>query len=226
MKNTMLGIRRYFEVIVNPQAYINLVYSLASFPLGIFYFVFLVSGLALGVSLAIIWVGIPIFLFVGLASLVMGSFERFMSIHLLKEDIPVLIFPSKGNNDIWGPIKEKIANPMLWKSPIYLFLKFPLGITSFVVLVTQVSLTLAFLNLPFTYETMEIIGPGIFFGIDLPVWYIDSMGDALLGSVIGLLLWPVTLYISNGLTWVHAKFARIMLSAELMVGFEAHLKAV
>jgi hypothetical protein len=206
---------------ISPQAYINLIYSLATFPLGIFYFVFLVSGLALGVSLAIIWVGIPILMFVGLASLVMGSFERFMAIHLLKENIPELLFPSNLSRDIWSPIKENITNPVLWKSPIYLFLKFPLGLASFTVLVTMVSLTLALLTLPITYESMGIIGPGIFFGADLPAWHIDSMGDALLGSVVGLILWPVTLHVTNALTWVHAKFAKLMLSADPMEGFDA-----
>ena len=219
MKSPDRAVSRFIRVVVSPQAYINLVYSLASFPLGVFYFVVLVSGLTTGISLVIVWVGIPILLFVGVGWLVIGSFERFMAIHLLKEDVPALVYPSKQNADIWTQVKENIVNPVLWKSPLYLFLKFPLGIATFVVLVTLVSLTLAFLTLPFTYESMEFIQPGIFLGAELPIWNIDSMGDALLGSLIGLILWLVTLHVSNGLTWVHAKFARLMLSADPMVGF-------
>src|SRR5689334_15764294 len=38
-------------------------YLLLSLPLGILYFVALVTGIALGVSLTIVWIGIPILLF-------------------------------------------------------------------------------------------------------------------------------------------------------------------
>jgi hypothetical protein len=46
--------------------------------------------------------------------------------------------------------------------------------------------------------------------------HIDTLKDALLGALIGLMLWPVTLHITNGLVWVHAKFARVMLSDDPM----------
>ena len=49
-------------VLTNSQTYKNLAYLLLSFPLGVFYFVFLITGISLGVSLAIIWIGIPIFI--------------------------------------------------------------------------------------------------------------------------------------------------------------------
>jgi hypothetical protein len=56
----------------------------------------------------------------------------------------------------------------------------------------------------------------MFIGADLPPWEINSMGDALVGVLIGLILWPVTMQVANGLAWVHAKFARFMLSLNPM----------
>ncbi len=50
----------FFGVIARPQSYINIFYLLLAFPLGIAYFVFLVTGISVGASLIIIWVGIPI----------------------------------------------------------------------------------------------------------------------------------------------------------------------
>jgi hypothetical protein len=217
MNNPARGVLMFFKEILNPQAYLNLVYSMASFPLGLFYFIFLVTGLALGVSLTIVWIGIPILLFVSLGSLAFGNFERFLVIHLLKENVPALLMPAKDQDDLLSPVKENLTNPVLLKSPLYLFLKFPLGLAAFIILTTLISLTLAFLTLPFTYEHVEIIGPGIFFGADLPDWHINGMGDALIGTLIGLFLWPVTLHISNALAWVQGKFARLMLSSEPMV---------
>jgi hypothetical protein len=38
------------------------------------------------------------------------------------------------------------------------------------------------------------------------------MNDALLCSLIGLILWPITLHVTNALAWVHAKLAKLMLS--------------
>ena len=37
----------FFGVIVDPQSYLNIVYLLVAFPLGTFYFVFLITGLSL-----------------------------------------------------------------------------------------------------------------------------------------------------------------------------------
>jgi hypothetical protein len=199
---------------VSGQTYLNLIYLGAAFPFGVFYFVFLVSGLSTGISLAIIWVGIPILLLVGVAWWVLASFERFMAINLLKEDIPAIARPSNEGADLWSRFKEYFANPVTWKSLLYLFLKFPLGITTFIILITLVSLTLAFLSMPFTYEHLQYFQGGISFGPGLPVWQIDSLTDALLGALIGVMLWPVTLHVTNGLAYVHAKFARLMLGAE------------
>jgi hypothetical protein len=215
---------RFFKVMISGQAYLNLFYLLAAFPLGIFYFVFLVSGLSLGVSLLIIWVGIPILLLVGVGWWALASFERFMAVRLLNEDIPAM--PPTSNKDAgpWIRFKEFLSNPVTWKGLLYLFLKFPLGLVTFVVMITLISLTLAFMTMPFTYESLQYFQPGISFG-DLYVWHIDSMNDALLGALIGLMLWPVTLHVANGLSWVHAKFAKLMLSVDPMGRFAAILDA-
>lgn len=211
----------FFRVVGSGQAYLNLLYLLVAFPLGLFYFAFLVCGLSAGVSLLIIWVGIPILLLVGVGWWGLASFERFMAIHWLKEDIPAMARPPNEDAEIWTLFKEYFANPVTWKSLLYLFLKFPLGIATFVVLTTLISLTLAFLTMPFTYEFLQYSQAGVFFGPDLPAWYIDSMNDALLGALIGLMLWPVTLHVTNGLAWVHAKFAKVMLSVDPMERFTA-----
>ena len=49
----------FFGVIAEPQSYINILYLLLAFPLGIAYFVFLVTGISVGAGLIIIWVVFP-----------------------------------------------------------------------------------------------------------------------------------------------------------------------
>lgn len=207
---------RFFRVVVSGQAYLNLLYLLVAFPLGILYFVLLVSGLSLGISLLILWVGIPILLVVGALWWVLASFERFMAIHWLREDVPAMSRPAIGGTDIWTRFKEYLANPVTWKSLLYLFMKFPLGVAAFVVLTTLISLTLAFLTMPFVYEFLPEFQAGVSLSPGLSAWQIDSLNDALLVALVGLMLWPVTLHVTNGLAWVHAKFARVMLSVDSM----------
>ena len=216
MNSSHQTVGRFFGVVVSGQAYLNLLYLLAAFPLGVLYFVLLVSGLSAGIPLSIIWVGIPILLLVGVLWWVLASLERLMAIHWLKEDVPAMSRPSIEGADVWTRFREHLANPVTWKSLLYLFMKFPLGIAAFVVLVTLISLTLAFLSLPFIYELLPEVQAGVLLGSGRPAWRIDSLKDALLGALIGLMLWPVTLHVTNGLAWVHAKFAKLMLSAEPM----------
>lgn len=208
---------RFFGVVASKQSYINLFYLFASFPLGVFYFVFLISGLSTGISLSIIWVGIPILLLMGVAWWGLARFERQLAVHFLKEDIPKIVNTSFSKESILLQMKERIANPITWKSLLYLFLKFPMGIVTFIVLVTVVSLTLSLLAMPLIYEFMPFDEIGIFIGGDFPDWRIDSLGDATVAALIGVLLLPVTLHISNVLAWVHGKFAKIMLSNEPLV---------
>ncbi|MCK5645321.1 MAG: sensor domain-containing protein, partial [Anaerolineales bacterium] len=80
MNNPIQNPGRFFKVVLSKQAYLNLLYLLAAFPLGIFYFVFLISGLSTGISLVIIWVGIPILLLVGIAWWGLANLERIMAI--------------------------------------------------------------------------------------------------------------------------------------------------
>jgi hypothetical protein len=78
----------FFGVIADPQSYVNIFYLLLAFPLGLAYFVFLVTGISVGASLIIIWVGVPILVLVFLGSWAMCQLERVLAISLLKEDIP------------------------------------------------------------------------------------------------------------------------------------------
>jgi len=216
MNSSHQTVGRFFGVVVSGQAYLNLLYLLAAFPLGVLYFVLLVSGLSAGIALSIIWVGIPILLLVGVLWWALASLERLVAIHWLKEDVPAMSHPSIEGADVWTRLKEHLANPVTWKSLLYLFMKFPLGIAAFVVLVTLISLTLGFLTLPFMYEFLPEFQAGVFLGSGQAAWRVDSLKDALLVALIGLMLWPVTLHITNGLAWVHAKFAKLMLSVEPM----------
>jgi len=219
MNNPPSSTRNYLSIMASGKAYLNLIYVLAAFPLGVVYAVTLISGLSLGASLVIIWIGIPILLVVGITIWIFANFERFLAIFLLKEELPSLSACFREDTGIWIKIKNVLTSPIAWKSCLYLFLKFPLGLASFVVLIPLICLTIALLTMPLTFELMQTSHAGIYLNSSIPIWTIDSMGDALLIAFIGLILWPVTLHVSNGLAWVHARLAKLMLSEDAMGEF-------
>ena len=47
-------VRVFFGVVADPQSYLNIFYLLLAFPLGIAYFVFLVTGISVGTGLIVI----------------------------------------------------------------------------------------------------------------------------------------------------------------------------
>jgi hypothetical protein len=207
IKDNPLG--RYFKVAISGQSYLNLFYLLLSFPLGVLYFVFLVTGLSLGFSLAIIWIGIPILVLVAVSWWALASLERNMAVHWLKEDLPPMTLPPREGKNLYERLKEFFTTPVTWNNLLYLILKFPLGIFSFTILVTLVSLVLSFLAMPVLYQVVGMTNAGINVGSGW-IWQIDSLGDAFVVSIIGVFILPAALYLCNGVTLLHSRLARLL----------------
>ena len=101
------------------------------FPLGLFYFVFLVTGLSVGLGLVVIWVGIPILLVVAGAWWLFGAFERVQAKYLLGADVRPAPRAWETVNGVWGKIKAHFGSGATWKDLLYLLAKLPFGIVSF-----------------------------------------------------------------------------------------------
>ena len=206
----------FFGVIAEPQSYINIFYLLLSFPLGIAYFVVLVTGISVGAGLIIIWVGVPILALVLAGSWAMCEFERIFAVSLLKEDIPR---PTRGHSTVtgeqdlsplerlfigtWRRFKSHLTNRLTWTGILYLFLKFPLGIASFVMVVVLVAATGALLGAPFYY--------GVNDGIDMGIWQIDALWEALILTLIGIPVLFISLHLMNGAAFLQGRLARMLL---------------
>lgn len=194
--------KKYFEVLVRPQSYSNLLYLLLSFPLGIFYFVFLVTGLSLGFPLIILIVGIFILAAVFAATWGMTVFERGLAISLLHVKIPPMAKPSAPNAGFWQRVKDYLTNPVTWKGLLYLFCRFPLGIIDFTLVVTILAVVLAMIAAPLAYPWATY---------DLGFTVVNSLSDAFLVMIIGLLLAPAGLHLLNFLARLQGELARVML---------------
>src|SRR5512136_1912721 len=76
-----------FGVLFRAATYRNLAYLALAFPLGLFYFVFLVTGLALGFGLYVVAIGLPLLVLVFLCWRLFINFERLQSRWLLGQQV-------------------------------------------------------------------------------------------------------------------------------------------
>jgi len=201
-------ITKFFGVAIQGQTYLNLVYLFLAFPLGVFYFILLVTGFSLGFGLLILWVGAIILAGMLVAWWGCALFERQIAISLLHEDIPPMARNIPAGLKTWDLVKSYLANPVTWKSLAYLLVKFPLGIFTFVVLVTLIAVTLGFLAAPVIYRLLSL---EIWLVGDMVI-HIDTLWKAIGCFFVGLVLFFPTLHIFNGLAWISGRFARAMLS--------------
>ncbi len=201
----------FFKVITQGQTYLNLFYLLLSFPLGVFYFVFLVTGLSLGVGLIITLLGIPILFGTLLLGRVFANFEQQQTKIIL--GINITHATTEQVRGIWKKLQAYLNDSFTWKSLVYLFIKFPLGIISFVLLVTFLSVALSLIATPIIYHLIEtgaiqgILCDGPSFVCSL----MDSYFDVIIVGIIGIFLLFVFLHALNGLAYISGLLTKAML---------------
>lgn len=206
------NLAEFFRVILNGQTYRNLLYLLLAFPLGLIYFVFLITGLSLGLSLLILWVGVLILPLVAVGWWACAAFERKLAMRLLAIDIPPMgkvgfTDWGEGGGRLMAKAREHFSNPVTWKSLVFLITKFPFGLLALISLVLLISFSGAFLAAPFTYRLIE---PRVWFTWEM-VWEVDTLSEALLAFFLGVWMFAFSLHGLNWLAWLWGKFARLML---------------
>ena len=205
MNGSMLG--WFFGVVVRPRTWLNLLFQLFAFPLGLFYFVFLVTGLSVGLGLVIIWVGIPILLVVAGAWWVFGAFERAQAKYLLGADVPPAPRAWEAVNGVWGKIKAHFGSASTWKDLLYLPAKLAFGIVSTTLLSTVLGTVFWCFALPVAALGHIDIVTTSAGGWHPPLWL------GLLGIPAGLLAFFVGLHLLNGWGWVCRVWAELVFGA-------------
>jgi hypothetical protein len=193
----------FFGVAIRGRSYLNILYLLLAFPLGIAYFVFLSVGWSLGLGMLIVWIGLFILLAVLGLSWLFSAFERLQAIHLLGANVePMWPDAVADTESAWSRFVTFLKQKVTWTGMLFLLLKFPLGVASFIVAVTTLSVSVALLLTPFHYRWDTVH----FFA-----WRIDTLPEALLCSLIGALLLLVSLHLLNGMAWLWKNLSRVLL---------------
>ena len=195
----------FFGIIAKPEPWLNILYNLISFPLGIFYFVFLLTGIVLGLSLLIIWIGIFILFAMMLIWWYLSMFERELAILFCRVKIAPMKREEDEGKSLWSKFVLHLKQPVTWKGLLFLFMKFPIGILQFVITVTLISVVGGLISAPFTYSYIDI---------DTGLFYINSLPIAIYCCLFGIILVFPVLHLFNFLGKILGQFASVLLGYE------------
>ncbi len=200
-ENPLYGL---FGPLVWPGSWSRIFYLLLGFPIGLAWFVFYVTGLSLGVGLFVLAVGALILTAVFLAALPLGAGERWLANRMLDADIGPTGFtvPDEAGGLVeW--LKETAANPVTWKTHLFLLARFPLGLASWLAVVVSLSVAGAFTFAP----VILALGGDVRIGS----WAPTTTPEAFLLTGVGLVAFVASIHLLNGLAWMWAAFARMLL---------------
>jgi hypothetical protein len=194
-------------VVVEGQTYRNLLYLLLAFPLGLVYYVFLVTGFALGLALSVLLVGLGILLGVAIAVRSLAAFERRLANSLLGTDIPAPDDVETEGKGFVGTGKAYLQAASTWRGLGFVFLKFWLGIASFVLLLTFLGTALELLLLP--------LYPGGALNVQINNWEVaqtfQTSTQRLLAVPVGAALALLALHVLNAFASASASVATSLL---------------
>jgi hypothetical protein len=186
------------------QTYRNFLYLLVMFPLGIAYFVVLTVGAVLGLGLTVILVGIPLLIGVILGSRYLSAFERELTNKLLKLDIQSPEDATTDETTLWPQVRARLVARSTWKGIVHLLLKLPFGILVFGLLAVSLSVSVGLLLAPILYTIPST-------GIELGVWTVDTLAEAVIAVPIGLIGLIISTSLFNLTARLLGKIALVLL---------------
>ena len=196
-------LRGIFSPIAWPGTFARLLYLMLGFPLGLAWFVLYVTGFSLGIGLAIISIGVVILLGILLAVGPLTLLERWLAQRLLGARIGDPGFRAPGDEGFWRWMKATLSNRVTWTGLLFLLLRFPLGLASWVSTIVMLAVSSGFIAAPIVW----------WFGgnISLERWQPDTFVETLPFTLLGCVMLLASIHAINGLGWLWGQFARVML---------------
>ncbi len=187
-------LHHFFGVALKGRTYLNLIYLLIMLPLGIIYFTIVITGFSLSISLLILIIGIVIALLFLVLVRGLSTLHLHYASALLGFDLPPKVESNLATQDFFDHLKKILADAKTYTSMIYMFLELPLGIIYFTIIVTFLSVSLAFTFSPVLWILQE--ESELFISGD--EWIgISDFGDTIFLMLIGIGLFFGTLHLGN-----------------------------
>ena len=205
-RRTPLG--RFFGIYADSRAWTALFYMLLALVTGIFYFTVAVTGLSLSAGLAVLIIGVPVFLlFIGLTR-VLSLVEGRIVEGLLGVRMPRRPLRSTQGLSFGARILEMLRDRRTWTTLLYMLLMLPLGIVYFTAAVSGLAIGVSCVVAPLL-ELLHAIGVvpvAIDFNGELVPWPVT-----LPIAAFGILLTTALMHGLRGLGELHGRFARALL---------------
>src|SRR5262245_25504948 len=130
----------------------------------------------------------------------MAAIERGLARAVL--GVPIATPPDLRGASPLARVTYWLRDPMTWKSLVFVALKFPLGIASFAIVCSA-----GFFSLVLLFAPLIVLGTTVtVFG-----WIVEAPLEALPLTIIGIPATLLSLHLFNGMAWLWALFARVML---------------
>jgi Putative sensor len=177
-----------------------LLYHLLGLPLGVAYFVWLVTGFSTGLGVLVTLIGIPLLTLVLASVRPLAAAERALANELLGAGIPGAPLAPTGSG--WmGRLKAYWTDARTWRGVAFLFLRFPAGLASFIVATVSYGVALTLLAAPLL-ATLD--GDGL----DIGTWDIDGVLEGLALMPLGAVALIAAGWISVSLGALSVELAR------------------
>ena len=162
----------------------------SAIPLGTAWFVLLVTGWSLGLGLLITLLGVPVLLGLAFAVRECARLERGLL------DVVAGTRLAGPRRPIWsgsvlGALGHQAIDPRAWRDQAYLLLRFVLGLPFALVALGLIGAGLQIAFAPTYYYAAD--------GIDVGVWRVDTLPEALLVVPVGLALLVLAIPVTDGL---------------------------
>jgi hypothetical protein len=200
---------RFFGVYTDPRAWGALLYMLIAFVTGVFYFTWAVTGLSVSIPFLIFIFGFPFALLFLLSVRGLALLEGRLVEALLGVRMPRRPLFSHADMKWFDRLKALLMDKATWLMLVYMLIQFVLGIAYFVAIVTVLSISLAFMALPFIqlFSDMPVFnwtdGP-----VYLPYWQL------ILLSISGFLVWTLFMHLARLVGQLHGRMAKWLLVTE------------
>jgi len=209
--SNLLG--RFFSVYSDPRAYVSLFFMFLSLVTGCFYFTFALTGLSLSAGLAVLVIGVPVFLgFIGITRVISLGEGRLLEA-VSGERMPRRPVHSGAPDGLVARALEMVRDVQTWTTLIYFLVMLPLGIVYFVTAVTGFSVGVSFLLVP-VVGLSQRLGWWVPWERDVvifsPAW-IDTPAGWVFDVVFGVVVLTTLLHLARGVVGIHARTAKTLL---------------
>jgi Putative sensor len=204
---------RFLSVYSDPHAYLSLFFMFLSLVTGTVYFTFAITGLSLSVGLAILIIGLPLFLaFIGIARVISVGECRLLEA-VSGECMPRRPVHPGPQGGLWARILAMLKDGRTWTTLVYLVLLLPVGIVYFVVAVTGVSVGVALLFVPVVGFAQRLAWwvPWVNERLLINPLWLDTPVGWVFCAVLGAFILTALLHVARIVVALHARVAKALL---------------